>query len=408
MFYRLLLIVAIFASSLAGASIDRKITKSKQKLTETKRAYSSMDKKLARIAKKISSNRKKLKELDSIIEKLDKEIESSSKRYEEGQKRLLQIDKEIEELQKRRELQEKRLVELMANRYILGEIKRQKGVESPEDVIESETLKVLARYDSRRLNQMQQEYEKTLLQSKKLLAEAETVRKMIERLEERKAKAAKEKARRHRLEAKLKREKREYQARLEKLQKEESDLRKTLARLNILKKERTGKIKERTTVSESTKRAIASGDKIKVRTIGSSYQKHAVGRYRGKKTISPVGRAKVVKRFGSYIDPVYKIRIFNESVTLKPYRKNAKVKNVLNGKVVFVKDTKMLGKVVIIEHRNNLHTIYAKMSKIAPTIKEGKKVKKGYVIGRVEKELMFEVTQKERHINPLELITLTR
>jgi murein DD-endopeptidase MepM/ murein hydrolase activator NlpD len=46
------------------------------------------------------------------------------------------------------------------------------------------------------------------------------------------------------------------------------------------------------------------------------------------------------------------------------------------------------------------------MDKIAPTIKEGKKIKKGYVIGRIDKELMFEVTQKNRHINPLELIRL--
>jgi murein DD-endopeptidase MepM/ murein hydrolase activator NlpD len=46
------------------------------------------------------------------------------------------------------------------------------------------------------------------------------------------------------------------------------------------------------------------------------------------------------------------------------------------------------------------------MDKIAPTIREGKKVKKGYVIGRVQKELMFEVTQKNRHIDPLELIRL--
>jgi hypothetical protein len=46
------------------------------------------------------------------------------------------------------------------------------------------------------------------------------------------------------------------------------------------------------------------------------------------------------------------------------------------------------------------------MDKIAPMLKEGKKIREGYVIGRVEKELMFEVTQKNRHINPLELIRL--
>ena len=114
----------------------------------------------------------------------------------------------------------------------------------------------------------------------------------------------------------------------------------------------------------------------------------------------------MVKKFGPYVDPVYGIKIFNESVTLQPLKKRAKVKNVLNGRVVFVKETPILGKVVIIEHKNNLHTIYAKMDKIAPMLKEGNKIKEGYIIGRVEKELMFEVTQKNRHIDPLELIRL--
>ncbi len=388
-----------------GASIDKKIQKSKKRLADTKSAYSGMDKKLAQIAKQITANRKKLKELDATIARLDNEIQSGAARFEQGEKRLMVIRRQVDELKKRRKAQERQLIDLMANRYILGEIKRQKGVEVPEDVVENEILNTLVKVDSERLKKMQQEYEKTLTQSKKLVAEAEEIREMIRRLEARKRKAAQEKIKRRELEKKLQKEKKSYQMRLVKLQKEESDLRKTLAKLNILKKKSIQKISRQ---SEKTRRAIASGDKLAVRTIGSSYQRHAVGRYRGKKTFSPVGKAKVVKKFGSYIDPVYKIRIFNESVTLQPYKKNAKVKNVLNGRVVFVKDTKMLGKVVIIEHRNNLHTIYAKMSKIAPTIREGKKIKKGYVIGRVEKELMFEVTQKERHINPLQLITVRR
>ncbi len=403
----LLLIPALLLLPSFGASIDTKIKKSKQRLASTKSAYSSMDKKLAKIARQITANRKKLRELDKTIAKLDAEIAGGAKRYAEGEARLREIKKQLKKLELTKKRQEKELIDLMANRYVLGEIKRQKGLESPEDVVENETLKVLIEADSERLKRMQKEYRSTLLRSEKLVAEAEKIKAMIDELEARKAKAAKEKSRRKELQARFEKEKREYQARLQKLQNEERDLRKTLARLNILKRERESR-KRAPKPDKRIREAIASGDKLNVRTIGSSYQRHAVGRYRGKKTISPVGRAKVVKKFGSYIDPVYKIRIFNESVTLQPYRKNAKVKNVLNGRVVFVKDTKLLGKVVIIEHKNDLHTIYAKMDKIAPTVKEGKKIKKGYVIGRVDKELMFEVTQKERHINPLDLITLKR
>ena len=113
---------------------------------------------------------------------------------------------------------------------------------------------------------------------------------------------------------------------------------------------------------------------------------------------------KLVKEFGPYTDPIYKIKIYNESVTLQPTERNAKVNTVLNGKVILAKNTPLLDNVVIIKHANGLHTIYAHLDMIAPTIQKGKKVKKGAVIGRVDDELIFEVTQNSSHIDPMTLI----
>ena len=88
---------------------------------------------------------------------------------------------------------------------------------------------------------------------------------------------------------------------------------------------------------------------------------------------------------------------------MKPKYPNAKVKNVFNGKVIYADKTALLNNIVIVEHRNGLHTIYANLSKIAPNIKKGKRIKKGYTIGRVSDELIFEATQKSLHINPIRL-----
>lgn len=55
--------------------------------------------------------------------------------------------------------------------------------------------------------------------------------------------------------------------------------------------------------------------------------------------------------------------------------------------------------VIIVENADGIHTIYAHLSQIAPTIKVGSRIK-GYVIGRIYDELTFEVTQKNYHINP--------
>ena len=387
-----------------AASIDMKIESSKKKLQKTKSSYAYMDKKLATIAKEIKKNEIELKKLEQLLKELDSELKRSSKILSSSENRLKKIQNELKTLEEKKSIQEAEFAQMIANSYILECIKKDKGLQSPGDVIENEVLEVLMHKRTEQIRKMERSLLQTISQKEQLDSEAQKLISMIDELKSKKELVAKEKNRKTKLLSLLEIERNKYQKRLEKLQKEEQNLRNTLAKLNILKREEIERKKKR--LSSKNSKVIDRGNRLKVRKIGSSFQKHAIGRYRGPKTISPVGKAKVVKKFGVYTDPVYNIKIFNESVTLKPYKKNAKVKSVLNGRVVFAKDTPVLGKVVIIKHKNNLHTIYAKMDKIAPTVKEGKRIKKGYIIGRVEKELMFEVTQKNRHINPLELITL--
>jgi murein DD-endopeptidase MepM/ murein hydrolase activator NlpD len=82
------------------------------------------------------------------------------------------------------------------------------------------------------------------------------------------------------------------------------------------------------------------------------------------------------------------------------------VKNVLNGKVVFAGKSSMLGKVVVVAHSGKMHTVYAGLSKIAPTIRVGSKIKRGYIVGKVKRKLVFQATKNSKHINPLKLIRL--
>jgi len=400
-----LLLLFFMITSLYAVSIDKKIALSKEKLQKTKSSYAYMDKKLVAIAKEIKKNESELKKLELFLKDLDSEIERNSKILSSSEERLKKIEKELKVLEDRKSSQEGQLSQMIANSYILLNIKKDKGFQNPDDVVENEVLEVLMHEGTKELRSMEKSYVQTLDKKERLDTEATKLTSLIDRLKYKKELAIKKKRRKKELLSLLEREKKRYQKRLEKLQKEERNLRDTRAKLNIIKREELERRKKQMLASRSRK-DIDKGNSIKVRKIGSSFQKHSIGRYRGPKTISPVGKAKLVKKFGVYTDPVYKIKIFNESITLRPYKKNAKVKNVLNGRIVFAKDTPVLGKVVIIEHRNGSHTIYAKMDKIAPTIREGKKIKKGYVIGRVEKELMFEVTQKNRHINPLELINI--
>ena len=163
-------------------------------------------------------------------------------------------------------------------------------------------------------------------------------------------------------------------------------LQKTLERLNIIKEQQRSK-----------------NANVKVKKYGG-YKKDRTVRYTGPKTIPPLKRFIIVKRFGVYKDPIYKIEIPNENIELKPLEPNAKVQNVLNGRIILAKWTPHLKNVVIVKHDGGLYTIYANMDRLAPYVKKGRRIKKGYILGRVNTKLIFEVTKNSAHINPLDLI----
>ncbi|MCV3500715.1 peptidoglycan DD-metalloendopeptidase family protein, partial [Campylobacter lari] len=195
--------------------------------------------------------------------------------------------------------------------------------------------------------------------------------------------------------AKQKTDKEIYTRKLSNLQAQQQELRKTLNKLKIIKEKEEEKLAQK----KEDKKPNSN-----IKQVGSSYQTSSVKRYSGPKTIAPLESYTVKQKFGNYIDPIYNIKIYNENVVLKSDSANAAVRNVLDGKVVFAKATPTLKQVVIVENKDGIHTIYAHLDKIAPGVKVGRNIKKGYIIGRVESDLTFEVTQKNFHINPLEMI----
>lgn len=142
-----------------------------------------------------------------------------------------------------------------------------------------------------------------------------------------------------------------------------------------------------------------------LKRVDSVYQRPETARYTGKRAGSPLDSYVVEQAFGDYIDPVYKIKIFNNGIVLKPNKNDAQVYNVMDGKVIYAEDMPGLKKVVVVEHANSMHTIYSMLDKIAPTLKKGFVVKRGYVIGRVNDRLNLEIVKDGKHINPVEVIS---
>jgi murein DD-endopeptidase MepM/ murein hydrolase activator NlpD len=148
---------------------------------------------------------------------------------------------------------------------------------------------------------------------------------------------------------------------------------------------------------------VKKREEIKVKKVGSAYLKPKIATYNGKKTIPPV-YGRVIKKFGSYIDPIYKIKIYNDSITIKT-KPNSVVRSIMSGKVVYIGENGDK-KVIFIKHPGNLFSIYANLAKISPLLKKGSFIKKGQIIARVKDTLEFEITYKDKPINPLKVIRL--
>jgi murein DD-endopeptidase MepM/ murein hydrolase activator NlpD len=191
-----------------------------------------------------------------------------------------------------------------------------------------------------------------------------------------------------------------YKKELNKIIANQNKLQNQLAKLKIIQTKALQKQRELANRKLNTKK-LTKIDNVKVKNYGNIYMKTRTIRYRGNKTIPPV-RGVITKKFGAYTDPVYHIALYNDSITIKT-KPNTKVRAIFSGTVVFVGNTSD-GKMIVIKHRNHLHSIYAKLAKISPFIKKGYRVKKGEIIAKVNNELEFEITYKTLPINPLKVV----
>ena len=193
-----------------------------------------------------------------------------------------------------------------------------------------------------------------------------------------------------------------YDQQLKDIVKERKSLDEILSKLNIVKEQKQQGSNQQAFINNQKNPSSIKAPK----QFGTSYRDVPTIAYKGAKTFSPLDNYVIEKKFGPYFDPVYKFKIFNAAIMLNPKSPNAPVKNVLDGRIVYAKEAPGLKKVVIIEHNNAIHTIYAYMDKIESSIKTGIPIKKGTIIGKVNERLSFEITQKDKHINPADFIKL--
>jgi len=407
-----------------------KIENSKTILEQTASMQKQMNQQLEKIARNIRKTTLESIAIDKVLKRLEKEIAKSRSSYMQAQKSIKKYGGRIDTLNKAIYSRHQAYLKLLSDQFaLLVAAEAQGGNSDVSSIISQETYEAVKKRNTQQMMKLKKEIKIKNNKKNTLLAKQNEIKKSIRSLQAKRELYDKKKKEKKRILEQLAKKEDEYRSRLKEIMQRQKMLRQTLAKLNILRQseiaearrleaQRQAELKRRIalrkkqTADQNAKEIFSTdgqsaGNAAKnVKKYGSSYQVNNIQAYRGAKTISPLPGARVVKKFGSYVDPIYKIRIFNDNIVLKSSVKGAKVRNVLNGKVVYIGENSMLGKVVIVEHGNKLHTIYAALDRISPLLQVGSRVKKGVIIGRIKRKLIFQATQNSKYINPLRLIRL--
>lgn len=420
----------LFAALLFGVNqnINQKINQNKNALENKKLQEKQINAKLQELGNAINRQKEENKLLQKTIKENEQSIAKNKKEYDSKSALIKKLSNNQDSLFQTRKQIELEMIDLIIKDVSFTILLNDFQPESIQDLITEEAFKSLSTATKQHLSTLSNKQSEVIANLHYLKTEIERLKEFLDIENQKRTHLKALQSEQETLLANYQKEMKKYNNELQKIVKERDEIQTILVNLNILKSQEEEKRKKREELAktkpiqqkiESTQPASKTqskdsitkesqtpkiNDDFDVRQVASSYHNIGTIKYKGAKTIAPLDNFTIEKNFGPYFDPVYKMKVFNESVTLAP-KGDDKVKSVLDGKVVFAKDTPILKRVVIIEHKDNMHTIYAQLDKIAPTIKPGSAVKKGYTIGRVDNALKFEVTLKDKHIDPLELIT---
>jgi septal ring factor EnvC (AmiA/AmiB activator) len=386
----------------AKTSVDGKIKNTSSEISSYNKNYKSINQKMSENAKSILKLKEEISEQQKHLTSLKIDLEDKENVYQENTEQLKELISNQNILKKDGDSLEQELAFTIAQSVSLSVILEAEYTASEESIIEFEVLKLMLENSKQKIKSLNDKFYNNSKNIDSLSAQVHFLEVAIAEIDAKRKDLVQTQAKNKESLDKLEIAKSSYKKELKEVLAKQDSLKRTLAELNIVKIDEINKAKEEAQRAQAfdAKDVIADDNLPNVKKHGSSYQAVTTKKYSGAKTIAPFDPYKIIKKYGTYTDPVYGIKVFNESISMQPSEKNAKVKTVLNGKIIYADKTAVLNNIVIIEHDNGLHTIYANLSQISPDIKKGIKVKKGYTIGRVSDELVFEVTQKSYHIDP--------
>ncbi len=385
--------------------INKKIDTTSNELDSYSKDYTNVNKKMQENADAIIKQKEEISKQQESLKQVQLEFQDKEANYKNIKTQLTELKTYNGKLKNEQDSIEQELVFVIAQSVSLSLIVEEAYAVDAESLIEFEVLQKMLNASKNKVNNLNQNFFDNSKVIEVLKEQTSGLELEIATIDAKRKQIAAAHTANKKLLEKLEIDEQAYKKELKELLGKQDELKKTLEKLNIIKLDaiKEAQEKEDIKVAFDNKPIVLSKDAPSVKKVGDSFQEAKTAKYAGEKTIAPLDSYTVTKKYGAYTDPVYGLKIFNESISLKSTEQNAKVKTVLNGKIIYADKTAVLNNIVIVEHDGGLHTIYANLAQIAPNIEKGQKVKKGFTIGRITDELVFEVTQKSYHINPVEL-----
>ena len=354
---KIVLVFTLLISSLI-ASVSSNIELQEDLYDKTKNEKLNINKNIKLLAKKITQEKKSYEKLTNQINDINKNLTSNKEKLSNAIIKIKELDEQLENLYSKKDKIEKDVIEHVAQKYSINIGINLINKNSLSNIVDKEVYKIVLNNAMKEVLELDKNYLNINNKIAKNKKSTDNLNKFIEQQEKAKNKNLKIQKEQSKILTSLNEKHKLYKKSLKNIIKEQNKIVSILASLTILEK------KEKLSL-------LKNQSKVRYR------------KYKGDRTISPLKSYDITKSFGKYTDEVYKKELFNKSVMLKTRIPNAKVYNIFMGEIVYArKNAGSLKNVVIVKHKGEIHTIYAHLDKISPTIKVGKWIQKGYEIGR--------------------------
>lgn len=339
--------------------------------------------KLEILAKEIKYQEKIHKDIKQNLIETNENIIVNIAKLKQFKLDILRLKDKLKQIKKDIALTEKRIVDEMTNRYSasLGLSLAKKA--TSDEIIDKEIYSLLMKFTKTNIKKLHKLYEELNQSDTTNRLKILKYNKFIKDQENKKTQYNKIVKRKETIINKLNQDHEKYKKELEDIIAKQKEIGVILEDLDIVEKNKTLQ---------------------NIDNQNENMNDIDIVNYKGYKTIPPLKSYTIIKKFGRFTDEIYNKTIFNKSISMKQLKLNSEVYNVLNGKVIYIKkDSSVLENIVVIEHKDKVHTIYSNIDSINYSLSIGQRVRKGTSIGMVNDTLIFQVTQENRYINPEEL-----